>query len=162
VGSKRKIIRNGKPNPARRNNYKRTDNEESAVGVGSKLYQKALQLRDKYRELAREALVGGDRVTAEGHFQHADHYNRIISAAHEIEEEKTSNNSKVISQEAPAIADISGFPPPLEEKNKDQITHSIEGNEHFPSLASQNQLNRRFPDRLRGGRPADGACAPPA
>ncbi len=104
VKPKRKITRNGKTHSARRNNYKRTGGEaEAAVGVGSKPYQKAVQLRDKYRELAREALVSGDRVTAEGHYQYADHYNRIINAAHEIEEERSNHTTKDKHPEPAAV-----------------------------------------------------------
>ena len=95
---RRKIIRNGKTAPARKTSYKKTEVEtDVTVGIGGKIYQKALQSRDKYRELAREALVSGDRVAAESHFQHADHYNRIISEAHEAEEEKLLNAPKALA-----------------------------------------------------------------
>lgn len=33
--------------------------------------------RDKYLNLAREALGSGDRIEAESHYQHADHYYRV-------------------------------------------------------------------------------------
>lgn len=36
------------------------------------------QLMEKYNNLAREALVSGDRVQAESHFQYADHYFRVL------------------------------------------------------------------------------------
>lgn len=42
--------------------------------------QKCKQSREKYITLAREALASGDPVEAEGHFQHADHYTRLINA----------------------------------------------------------------------------------
>lgn len=105
IKPRRKIIRNGKTAPARKTNHRKTEVEtDVTAGIGGKIYQKALQSRDKYRELAREALVSGDRVTAESHFQHADHYNRIISAAHEAEEEKLLNASQTRVTE---ITDIS-------------------------------------------------------
>lgn len=40
----------------------------------------AQQLFEKYLQLGRDATGGGDRVTAESHFQHAEHYFRILNA----------------------------------------------------------------------------------
>lgn len=79
---------NGKSFIKRSNNRPESDHEESEVITGGKTYQKAVQSRDRYKELAREALVSGDRVAAENYHQHADHYGRIINSAHEAEQEK--------------------------------------------------------------------------
>jgi len=38
------------------------------------------QLFEKYLQLGRDATSGGDRVTAEAFFQHAEHYFRILNA----------------------------------------------------------------------------------
>jgi hypothetical protein len=38
---------------------------------------------EKYLQLARDAQVSGDLVAAEGYLQHAEHYNRLITAAQE-------------------------------------------------------------------------------
>lgn len=38
----------------------------------------AQQNLDKYLAMARKAIIAGDRVIAEGFFQHADHYYRIV------------------------------------------------------------------------------------
>jgi hypothetical protein len=40
----------------------------------------AQQLFEKYLQLGRDATSSGDRVTAEGLFQHAEHYFRILNA----------------------------------------------------------------------------------
>jgi hypothetical protein len=40
----------------------------------------AQQLFEKYLQLGRDATSGGDRVTAEGFFQHAEHYFRVLNA----------------------------------------------------------------------------------
>lgn len=40
----------------------------------------AQQLFEKYLQLGRDATSSGDRVTAEGYFQHAEHYFRILNA----------------------------------------------------------------------------------
>lgn len=39
--------------------------------------------RDKYQNLAREAMAGGDRIEAENYLQHAEHYYRVLSVLQE-------------------------------------------------------------------------------
>jgi Domain of unknown function (DUF4167) len=51
-------------------------------GPDVKLRGTAAQIAEKYLSLARDALASGDMVAAESYFQHAEHYNRIIMAAH--------------------------------------------------------------------------------
>ena len=46
----------------------------------SRLYS-AQQSFDRYTTLARDALTMGDRVIAEGYYQHAEHYLRLINGA---------------------------------------------------------------------------------
>ena len=41
----------------------------------------ANQIFDKYVALARDATSAGDRIAAEGYFQHAEHYFRVYSGA---------------------------------------------------------------------------------
>ncbi len=43
----------------------------------------AWQVFEKYQALARDAMGSGDRVAAENHLQHAEHYYRIIEAINE-------------------------------------------------------------------------------
>ena len=40
----------------------------------------ARQIMEKYLALAREASTSGDRIVAEGYFQHAEHYFRVMTA----------------------------------------------------------------------------------
>lgn len=40
----------------------------------------AIQQREKYQMMARDALAIGDRVLAENHLQYADHYHRVLLA----------------------------------------------------------------------------------
>jgi len=47
-------------------------------GGDSKVRGTAQQILDKYLSLARDAQSTGDRITAEGYFQHAEHYHRIL------------------------------------------------------------------------------------
>ena len=45
----------------------------------------AQQLFEKYLQLGRDATSGGDRVTAEAFFQHAEHYFRILNAMNQAQ-----------------------------------------------------------------------------
>ncbi len=40
----------------------------------------ARQIMERYLALAQEASSAGDRIAAEGHFQHAEHYFRVMTA----------------------------------------------------------------------------------
>ncbi len=47
---------------------------------GSAVRGNARQVMEKYLALAREASSAGDRIAAEGYFQHAEHYFRVMTA----------------------------------------------------------------------------------
>ena len=53
---------------------------QSKRNNGSAVRGNAKQVMEKYLTLAREATTAGDRITAEGYFQHAEHYYRVITA----------------------------------------------------------------------------------
>ena len=60
----------GNPRPQTKRN-----NGQAVRGGGN-----ARQVMERYLALARDATTAGDRITAEGHFQHADHYYRVMTA----------------------------------------------------------------------------------
>ncbi|MBM3617549.1 MAG: DUF4167 domain-containing protein [Alphaproteobacteria bacterium] len=62
----------------RRNNNNRFRPEQNTGKIKS-----ASAARDKYLNLAREAMSQGDRIEAENFLQHADHYYRVLSALQE-------------------------------------------------------------------------------
>ncbi len=45
---------------------------------------------EKYKNLAKEALSGGDKILHESYLQHSDHFSRILS---EVNTLKTKNNT---------------------------------------------------------------------
>ena len=57
----------------------------------------ASKLIEKYNNLAREALSGGDKILSENYFQHADHFTRILSEQ-EINKKKQSENTVARSE----------------------------------------------------------------
>lgn len=48
----------------------------------------AMQMREKYSNMARDAQNNGDRVDVEYYLQHVDHYGRVLSEIHAIEAER--------------------------------------------------------------------------
>lgn len=52
-------------------------------GPEVKIRGTAHHIAEKYLQLARDAQSSGDPVTAENHYQHAEHYYRLIAAAQE-------------------------------------------------------------------------------
>lgn len=47
----------------------------------------AQQLFEKYLQLGRDATSAGDRVMAEGYFQHAEHYFRVVNAINQAQQQ---------------------------------------------------------------------------
>ena len=70
-------------NPRRgrgRNSGKRNNNSRgSGVDNDGKIRGSAQQVLDKYLTLARDATSSGDRIAAEGYFQHAEHFHRVLN-----------------------------------------------------------------------------------
>ncbi|MCX7338125.1 MAG: DUF4167 domain-containing protein [Alphaproteobacteria bacterium] len=66
------------------------------------------QLFDKYMNLARDCLSAGDRVEAEFHYQHADHYLRLINerAASERTDRSREPRQNDSPQQAPVVQNI--------------------------------------------------------
>tara|TARA_B100001059_G_scaffold219144_1_gene239968 strand:- start:147 stop:566 length:420 start_codon:yes stop_codon:yes gene_type:complete len=82
-------------NNNRRNNFRRNDrgfksngdrgkygsnfsnNENFQRKIPGRNNHNAAKLIEKYNNLAREALSGGDKILSENYFQHADHFTRV-------------------------------------------------------------------------------------
>lgn len=57
-------------------------------GPDMRLRGTAQQLFEKYLQLGRDATSSGDRVMAEGYFQHAEHYFRILNAMSQAQQQR--------------------------------------------------------------------------
>nr|WP_158742561.1 DUF4167 domain-containing protein [Acidisphaera sp. L21] len=68
----------------------------------------AQQLFEKYLQLGRDATSSGDRVMAEGYFQHAEHYFRIINAINQAQQQNQPNPSPNGQPVAPVQAQHNG------------------------------------------------------
>ena len=100
-------------NNGRRNNFRRGERSFKSNGDRSKFspnfsnndsFQRkvpgrnnhnAPKLIEKYNNLAREALSGGDKIMSENYFQHADHFTRILN---EKENFKKFKNNETTTQ----------------------------------------------------------------
>ena len=56
-----------------------SSSENFKRGKPNRNNENASKLKEKYNDLAREALSHDDRVLAENYFQHADHFVRVLS-----------------------------------------------------------------------------------
>lgn len=69
------------------NNHRKGQNPLTRVyesnGPDVKIRGTASHIAEKYMQLARDSQGSGDPVAAENYFQHAEHYFRLIAAAHE-------------------------------------------------------------------------------
>ena len=97
-------------NNNRRNNFRRGDRNFKSNGERTKFssnfsnsdkFQRkspgrnnhnAPKLIEKYNDLAREALSGGDKILSENYFQHADHFTRILNDQENIKKQKLAEN----------------------------------------------------------------------
>ena len=57
----------------------------------------APKLVEKYNDLAREALLKGDKILSENYFQHADHFARILSEKENHKTPTVKEDNKTIS-----------------------------------------------------------------
>ncbi|GAB6054248.1 hypothetical protein JCM17960_30680 [Magnetospira thiophila] len=99
TNNKRPRARNGKRHPGGNKNQSFDSNGPEVRVRGT-----AHQVLEKYLSLARDASSAGDRITAEGYYQHAEHYYRIISAQAENAQNRpprTPGQDRMMSEPLP-------------------------------------------------------------
>ena len=105
-------------NNARRNNFRRGERNFKSNGDRTKFttnfsngdnFQRKIpnrnnhnapKLIEKYNNLAREALSGGDKILSENYFQHADHFTRVSKEQENFRKNKFEESSKKPSAES--------------------------------------------------------------
>ena len=95
----------------------------------------AQQLFEKYLQLGRDATSSGDRVMAEGYFQHAEHYFRIINAINQAQQQSQPHHQNG-QNGSPQIAQHNG-PRHPDEGNED----GDEDDGEQPGLQGNDQPN---------------------
>ena len=91
------LRRRSRPN-GRRNSFSRNgfDNSNSYRPKGS-----VSKILEKYTNLAQDAASNGDRIKAEGFFQHAEHYQRILNTISTNEDKTKDNQTKTSHDDKP-------------------------------------------------------------
>ncbi len=120
-------------NNGRRNNFRRVDRNFKGNGdrqkfnsnfsnndnfhrkIPNRNNHNAPKLIEKYNNLAREALSGGDKILSENYFQHADHFTRVLNEQ-EIYKKKKLNFNNTSNSEATLSIEKKGNEVPLEVK----------------------------------------------
>ena len=104
-------------NNTRRNNFRRNERTFKVNGdrnkynnnfsnndtfqrkISGRNNHNASKLIEKYSNLAREALSGGDKILSENYFQHADHFTRILNEQDAQRKLNSINNDNSTTQE---------------------------------------------------------------
>jgi hypothetical protein len=92
----------------------------------------AQQLFEKYLQLGRDATSGGDRVTAEAFFQHAEHYFRILNAMNQAQQQGQPNGQAPQQQQG-------------NQRRNYQNGDSYQGNDDGMSSGDQEEPDSRTP-----------------
>tara|TARA_E500000178_G_scaffold288650_1_gene291345 strand:+ start:297 stop:710 length:414 start_codon:yes stop_codon:yes gene_type:complete len=130
-------------NNGRRNNFRRNDRNFKSNSERSKFnpnftnndkFQRkapgrnnhnASKLIEKYNNLAREALSGGDKILSENYFQHADHFTRILTEQELQKRTKFADDqSKISEQEVNTDKGTDDFSKKKDEKSDEAQTEA--------------------------------------
>ncbi|MBO9698062.1 MAG: DUF4167 domain-containing protein [Sphingopyxis sp.] len=90
--------RRGRNNNSNNNNHRSQSGGRGGVDQANRIDSRArgngAQMIEKYRNLARDAQLAGDRVQTEYYLQFADHYFRVVSDFRTRQEEKAAANGQ--------------------------------------------------------------------
>ncbi len=104
----------------------------------------AQQQREKYQNMARDAMSMGDRVLAENYLQHADHYHRVILSL-PPEEVRHQNQQRNAGGEAGAAAE--GQPADGAD-HVDSMPESMPSADALPSFITQQPMASHNPQNF--------------
>ncbi len=100
IEKKRPRRRKPRLNKSRNLNHIRSfDNRGSNVPRTRGALSKALE---KYTTLAQDAFSNGDRIVAEGYYQYAEHYQRVLNETTDDDKQITSSNVSQINNGKPS------------------------------------------------------------
>ncbi|WP_206119346.1 DUF4167 domain-containing protein, partial [Pandoraea nosoerga] len=112
---------------------------ESNGPDGVKIRGNAQHVFEKYQQLARDAASSGDRVLAENHLQHAEHYFRVIRAV-----QPNRPASEIIGRDAFS----SGFDIDFEEEASEAAEEGADASAEAET--AEPQQRERFEGRREG------------
>ena len=124
----RRNDRNFKSNSDRNkfsNNF--SNNESFQRKVPGRNNHNASKLIEKYNNLAREALSGGDKILSENYFQHADHFTRVLN------EKGIKKSQNVIEKDTNGTSNLN-----INSEKKDEVLSQSSG---YNSDKIQSEVN---------------------
>lgn len=74
-------------------------------GPDVKIRGSASHVYDKYLQLARDATSSGDRIMAENHLQHAEHYYRLMQTHQKAQRERAEAEAENAADGQPALTE---------------------------------------------------------
>jgi Domain of unknown function (DUF4167) len=98
MNNNRQPMNNNNRRRGRNNNTNRPQNNNNRSGfdylnqIDNKARGNASQMLEKYKKLASDAQLNGDRVTAESYLQFADHYFRVLADFRSRQEARQGEN----------------------------------------------------------------------
>jgi Domain of unknown function (DUF4167) len=98
MNNNRQPMNNNNRRRGRNNNTNRPQNNNNRSGfdylnqIDNKARGNASQMLEKYKKLASDAQLNGDRVTAESYLQFADHYFRVLADFRSRQEARSGEN----------------------------------------------------------------------
>ena len=122
--------RNGNGSPNKSNNF-------DSSGPDIRVRGNAIQVNEKYLALANDASTSGDRIKAEGFFQHAEHYYRVFMNANGgIDPRKASSDENIAKE-----ADINGSKEIKKDENQKTPSEDIKNNNDIINVEKDNSNN---------------------
>ena len=122
--------RNGSGSPNKANNF-------DSSGPDIRVRGNAIQVNEKYLALANDASTSGDRIKAEGFFQHAEHYYRVFMLANGgVDPRKVSSEESTAKE-----ANINGSKDFKKEDNQKISSEDIKNNNHINNFETNNPKN---------------------
>ena len=122
--------RNGNGPPNKSNNF-------DSSGPDIRVRGNAIQVNEKYLALANDASTSGDRIKAEGFFQHAEHYYRVFMNANGgIDPRKVSLEESIAKE-----VDINGSKDPKKDEDLKTPSEDIKKNNDIINIEKDNSNN---------------------
>ena len=122
--------RNGNGSPNKSNNF-------DSSGPDIRVRGNAIQVNEKYLALANDASTSGDRIKAEGFFQHAEHYYRVFMNANGgIDPRKAPSEEGIVKE-----VDINGSREIKKDENQKSPSEDTKNNNDIINVKKDNSNN---------------------
>ena len=122
--------RNGNGSPNKSNNF-------DSSGPDIRVRGNAIQVNEKYLALANDASTSGDRIKAEGFFQHAEHYYRVFMNANGGIDPRKEPSEESIAKEV----DINGSREIKKDENQKSPSEDTKNNNDIINVKKDNSNN---------------------